>query len=62
MLDLHDLAGKGDARCFRALGASLLDVPKRQGTGEMFAATSSRGGKCTYWIAFFFFFFCFGAR
>ena len=48
MLDLHDLAGKGHTRCFRALGASLLDIPKRRGSGEVFAASSSRGGEpCT---------------
>ncbi|CAM9243724.1 unnamed protein product [Ectocarpus sp. 12 AP-2014] len=27
LLDLHDFSGKANTRCFRALGASLLDIP-----------------------------------
>lgn len=41
MLDLHDFAGTGDTRCFRALGATLLDISAPPATAEMLAATTA---------------------
>lgn len=41
MLDLHHFVGKGKTRCFRALGAGLLDVPTPPSTADAFATTSA---------------------
>lgn len=41
MLDLHDFAGAGETRCFRALGAGLLDVPTPPAAAEVPVGTTS---------------------
>ncbi|CAM9250646.1 unnamed protein product [Scytosiphon promiscuus] len=41
MLDLHDFGGSGATRCFRALGAALLDTPKSPSADATFVTTSA---------------------
>lgn len=41
MLDLHDFGGTGATRCFRALGAALLDIPNSPTADAMFVTTSA---------------------
>ncbi|CAM9133566.1 unnamed protein product, partial [Hapterophycus canaliculatus] len=41
MLDLHDFGGTGATRCFRALGAALVDIPKSPASDAIFVTTSA---------------------